>query len=165
MIHWIGADPGTSGAIAVIDDDLVAEVYDLPYHQAYGKHRYVDEFVIYRLVNGTPETPPLLPPPEDVTKVLVEKPGEWTPNSAAAMQLGHCFGVLCCAFSLYDRSIVAPKVWQRHWLRGSGEPGWSKEYALELAREFFPDMRGELERKKDDGRAEALLIALYAKER
>lgn len=48
------------------------------------------------------------------------------------------------------------------WKRDLGLWGGGKAASLELARELFPQAAGQLERKRDHGRAEALLIAAWA---
>lgn len=54
--------------------------------------------------------------------------------------------------------IVTPSKWQKSLLDST--PGDSKQRSLSMARRLFPGV--ELSRKKDHGRADALLLALYA---
>jgi hypothetical protein len=53
--------------------------------------------------------------------------------------------------------IVEPSVWKRFWRL----PGKDKESARQKALQLFPAAHAALARKKDHGRAEASLIALY----
>lgn len=55
---------------------------------------------------------------------------------------------------------VGPKTWKAHY----GLIGSTKKGSLELARKMFPGSANLLTRAKDEGRAEALLIAHYGYE-
>jgi len=57
--------------------------------------------------------------------------------------------------------IVEPSAWRRHWHL----PGKDKESGRQKALQLFPDAHAALARKRDHGRAEATLIALYYAER
>ena len=60
----------------------------------------------------------------------------------------------------YD--LVTPHKWKKVMLDSSEKKGLNnKEIALNRARSMFPNMLPYLKRKKDHGRAEALLIAKY----
>jgi crossover junction endodeoxyribonuclease RuvC len=52
-------------------------------------------------------------------------------------------------------------VWKRFWHL----PGKDKEAARQKALQLFPDAHAALARKRDHGRGEAALIALYYAER
>lgn len=56
---------------------------------------------------------------------------------------------------------VSPKTWKTHMNLINCE----KEQSLNMARAMFPEMENELKRKKDHNRAEALLLAEYARQR
>ena len=58
--------------------------------------------------------------------------------------------------------FVTPQKWQRE-VFDSAVKGDRKAMSLSLARRIFPDMLEHLKRKKDDGRADALLIAEWAR--
>ena len=58
----------------------------------------------------------------------------------------------------YPFMLVTPQAWKKH----HGLIGTEKEASLELARQMFP--QAPLSRKKDTGRADALLIATWLKE-
>jgi crossover junction endodeoxyribonuclease RuvC len=53
--------------------------------------------------------------------------------------------------------IVEPSAWKRFWKL----PGKDKEAARQKALQLFPDVHEALARKRDHGRAESALIALY----
>ena len=67
-------------------------------------------------------------------------------------------GVLgCLSVPIID---VAPQRWKRHL----GLTGVEKDVARTLAIQRFPAAGEQLKRKKDIGRADALLVALWAYE-
>jgi crossover junction endodeoxyribonuclease RuvC len=55
--------------------------------------------------------------------------------------------------------MVTPQKWQKHYGKSS-----DKEHSRQLANRLFPSLADRLNRKKDDGSAEALLIAKYGSE-
>lgn len=73
---------------------------------------------------------------------------------------GTVIGVLAALFIPY--SLVTPAKWKR----AVGLPsGADKEASRALALRLFPELANDLKRKKDHGRAEALLIAHSQNER
>ena len=80
------------------------------------------------------------------------------PNFNLGYNLGWVEGVLAAHGFTIER--VSPSRWKRHFSLPK-----DKEAARRLAQERFPALTGELGRKKDHGRAEALLIGLYWQER
>jgi crossover junction endodeoxyribonuclease RuvC len=66
--------------------------------------------------------------------------------------------IVLCSISL---EIIEPSAWKRYWHL----PGKDKEAARQKALQLFPDAHAALARKRDHGRAEAALIALYWVER
>ena len=89
----------------------------------------------------------------------LNRPAERGMGVAGAFNFGVAFGdirttVRCCGI---EPVFVVPQVWKKHYgIRGS-----NKEDSRHLALELFPDMAPLLARKKDEGRAEAMLIARY----
>lgn len=92
--------------------------------------------------------------------VLVER-GQALPQqgSSSGFKYGRAVGALEAAvvLSAIPLEIVEPSAWKRHWRL----PGKDKERARQKALEVFPAAHGALARKKDHGRAEAALLALY----
>ncbi len=89
----------------------------------------------------------------------INRPAERGMGVAGAFNFGVAFGdlrtlVRCCGL---EPLFVVPQTWKKHYgIRGS-----NKEDSRGLALELFPDMAHLLARKKDEGRAEAMLIARY----
>lgn len=155
MDYYIGIDPGKKGAVAVIDGDGVLVLCEpLPHFPG-------------PLVKGKKNRTPgdldcrslaaLLSPYADrVTLAVIEKPAGYTPNAQAMMKLGECYGALRCMLTLADFPLepTYAKAWKAH-LGLSADKAFSIELANTLyATEFTATQ---------DGQAEAVLLAHYAK--
>lgn len=153
----IGVDPGLSGAIAVIAGGHYA-VYDTPVIAA-GRGSYVKNTVNW------PEFADIVARSSqlwgtNVALVVIERVNAFPGQGVSSMfSLGMSYGGaqgVAAAFGLPAR-LVAPQDWKRHYKLTA-----DKEEARALAMRLFP--HADLGRKKDHGRAEALLIARYGQE-
>ncbi|GAB2277088.1 hypothetical protein Dimus_011797 [Dionaea muscipula] len=161
--EWvIGVDPDVSGALALLKGDRLgcsAQIFDAPHLKVMvGKRtrRRLDAKSIVQLVQGF-EAPvgtvayieQSIPFPQD------GKQGWWS----GGFNYGLWIGVLVASgFSVVP---VPSMVWKNSLeLAGSCT---SKDDSRKLASELFPSLSPMLKRKKDHGRAEALLIAVYGK--
>jgi crossover junction endodeoxyribonuclease RuvC len=81
---------------------------------------------------------------------------------ASAFRYGRAVGALEAAIALcaIPVEIVEPSVWKRFWKLA----GKDKEAARQKALQLFPSAHALLARRKDHGRAEAALIALFRAE-
>ena len=79
---------------------------------------------------------------------------------SSTFKLGYAFGKITTtvALSRTRYTMVTPVVWKR----AMNLPK-DKDAARRMAQQWFPDRASELKRKKDEHRAEALLIALYGR--
>ncbi len=170
-----GIDPGLSGAIALLRDarwdggSQEVSVWDMPTRvvsekKVKGKvqRRFgLDPHVAYSI---------LMPYGPRVSVVYLEKvhamPGRDVEGQASrsmgatsAFNFGAVFGAVQALCEIVrETNLVTPQAWKKH----HGLIGCPKDASLELARELFPSLKDQcLSRKKDGGRAEALLIALY----
>lgn len=80
-------------------------------------------------------------------------------GSSSGFKYGRATGALEAAIvlSAIPLEIVEPTAWKRFWHLPAKDKERSRQQALQL----FPAAHGLLARKKDHGRAEAALIALY----
>ena len=78
---------------------------------------------------------------------------------ASGFKYGRAVGAIEAALALcaIPTEIIEPAVWKRYWHL----PGKDKEAARQKALQLFPGAHAMLARKRDHGRAEAMLIALY----
>ena len=159
--YFIGIDPGITGAIAVLDSEGKVALFDMPVRVRGGKvskevsalklGEILREFVGEKEAEGRKAI------------ICVERVASRPDQGVAGMfSLGDSYGVVRgCVGGLGGFCVdVIPVVWRK----GVGlKAGTGKEGSLAGARALFG--REGLERKKDNGRADALLIAEYARRR
>lgn len=151
MSILIGIDPGLTGAIAFLDGDGLQAVWDMPtVTNAKGK----PELSLHSLIA-------MLDHPG--ARVWLEKVGAMPGQGVSSMfRFGQVVGAIecACAANRLPVQYVTPAVWKKHF--GLVK---DKDAARGLALQRFPDAAQSFARKKDAGRAEAALIALYGAER
>ncbi|GMI81627.1 Monokaryotic Chloroplast 1 [Hibiscus trionum] len=158
----IGIDPDLSGAMALLKTDssgCSAQVFDSPYLpvQVGNKVRKrLDARSIVHLLKGL-EAPigtaayieQSIPFPKD------GKQGWWSGGFGYGLWIGI---LVASGFSVVPVSSLS---WKKEFeLAGAGS---TKDDSRRLASTLFPSLSDMLKRKKDHGRAEALLIAAYGK--
>jgi crossover junction endodeoxyribonuclease RuvC len=149
----VGIDPGAKGAIAYVDNGVLIRVVDTPSKMVVvsGKERArVDEYGLATEISH-------MVGPFD--EAYIENVGSHPRESGAA---GFAFGLACGIVRgvLGARGIPYSLVTPQEWKRGMSCPT-DKNGARARAIELFPEFAAQFKRVKDDGRAEASLIALY----
>lgn len=154
----IGMDPGMSGAIAIISGagELVS-VTDMPtfavVKRVGGKDRTKNHINVHDLGN-------VLRPMIDfgATAVIEYVGARPTDGSAQAFQFGFGAGALhgACGALGFGIETVTPQKWKKHFGLTADKGG-----SRQLATRRFPAHADLFKRVKDDGRAEAVLVALY----
>lgn len=158
--YVIGVDPGLSGAICAISDCdgfRTIDVYDMPTlsFTVGGKvRRRVDlpalASLAAALAAGSPDAALL----EDVSG---RPPGK---SGAQSGQFQQGWNACAPAMALVAAGIVFEQVTPNVWKKKLGVPK-EKDGARLKASTLIPEGRALWQRAKDDGRAEAALIALY----
>lgn len=146
----LGIDPGLTGAIAIVNaDGFIVE--DMPV-MANGTSAKV------RNVVNAAELARVLRPHADRIRVAYVERVSTMPGQGVASQgsLMHSAGVVEGVLAALGISLVL--VTPGKWKKAMGLAN-DKEASRALAQRLFPD--APLGRKKDHGRAEALLIATY----
>lgn len=146
MIVW-GCDPGASGALALFDaGNGVVETWDMPIVEVRGK-----KVVSPQLIKNILETHDA---PVWIEQVSA-RPGQ---GVTSMFNFGKSYGmVLGVAAGLgYVTNYVTPQTWQKATRTPAGKDG-NRARAMEL----MPAYSQLFARKKDDGRADAALIAYY----
>ena len=158
---FIGVDPGLSGAVAAISqhgkficvgDTPVAEV-----KKGKGaKHFYLPAQMVAQLkgiqAHGA------------ITLIGIElvhaMPGQ---GVTSMFRMGQGLGMWEMAFVALSLPYkwITPQSWKKELLRAG--VGDDKSASIVRAQELFPAAAEFLKRKKDDGRAEAILLAEYAR--
>lgn len=139
----VGIDPGLTGALALSINRRVVEVVDMP--------------VISKVVQGNLVAEQLA---EWGTEIVVLEDITAMPRgSIASFSLGQSTGIVIGVVSALSHPLV--RVRPAMWKRDMGLTGKDKDASRLLAAESFPHLAEQFKRKKDDGRAEACLIAKW----
>lgn len=146
----IGVDPGFTGAVAYVNRGKLLTVADMPavggdistalLHQMVRMHEV--EWAAVEKVHS-------IPPPKGAQR---------TPGHASAFKFGLAVGMARMAVGdlLVPVEEPTPQVWKKSFGLDA-----DKEKARALALKLFPDQAELFKHKKDHGRAEAALIALW----
>ncbi len=141
MTIYLGVDPGATGALAAVLDGALLWVEDMPnpLHGAAIRDLF-DEV-------GTHYTA--------AVEQQWTRPGEF---ATKAHKQGQNYGILLGAlgYARIPYRIVSPQTWKKE-MRVTKDKDVSRERATEL----WPGRSDLFARKKDDGRAEAALIARW----
>jgi hypothetical protein len=154
----IGIDVGLTGAVAAVDNHGTCSIADLP---TLTLTRRIDgRALILLLRQFVPAGEPALCVFEDVRPRPNPKRGTSIVTEGSLMRSR---GIVEAVTDIarFDTKVVQPQVWKRFY----GLLGKDKEAARAMARSLYPMAQGELARKKDHNRAEALLIAHYGQGR
>jgi crossover junction endodeoxyribonuclease RuvC len=152
-VKVVGIDPGVRGGLAIISIDngaapRLVEAIDVPVTGTGAKER-VDVLALRTWIRTHQ-------PEHAYIERAQSMPRQ---GSSSGFKYGRAVGAIeaalaCCEVPL---TIVEPAVWKKaHQLRGK-----DKEGARQRALQLFPAAHALLARKKDHGRAEASLLALY----
>ena len=143
---YLGIDPGKTGAVALITNEGAHEILDYPGDPSL----IVDRFRKWKLNY-------------EIVMTALEKVGARPGQGVVSMftfgrNLGAWEGIIS-AFGI-PFMMPTPRQWQKGLIdqKAGGNP---KERSLNTARRLFPN--ASLTRKKDHGRADALLLAFWAK--
>ena len=150
----IGVDPGINGAISIIENKKILEVYDTP--------TMIDGKKNKRQINSAQVTNIIkerLNAGKEVV-VVVEHVNAMPGQGVTSMfNFGQSFGVIkgiCAALSL-PIYFVRPTKWKKHFNLIKTNKDASRTKVIEI----YPEISSKLYRKKDSNRADAILIALY----
>ena len=154
MSAIIGIDPGISGALALVTQapKWNIEVVDIPTLEVNGRRR-VDMHGLLRQLR----TWAML---ADVRSAWIEDVGAM-PGQASMFPFGFACGAAQMAIVAAELPLMlaTPQKWKKHYgLKGGKD---NKDQSRLLASRMFPTHAHLWARKKDDGRAEAVLLANY----
>ena len=158
-LAFVGADPGLSGAIALYVPARpgllpIIEVFDMPTHEVDGK-RQIDLWSLARTTLGWAKG-------YDVKISMVERVSAMPDQGVtSSFNFGFSAGALqqSIASAGLPMTLISPASWKAILgLRGGRE---NKDMSRQLASRLFPTHTHLWARKKDDGRAEAVLLAYY----
>lgn len=159
MTLYLGIDLGLSGALAWVDSTGAARVEPMPVVTG-SKSRSVYDLPELLYLLSTP--PPSLVLAEQLHAMPMDKGGSQA-NFSRGLALGLLQGVLVARG--IPHQLVSPQAWQKVMLTGIAGND-TKQRSIIAAHRLFPGIslkRTERCRKDDDGIADALLLAAYAR--
>ena len=149
-----GIDPGVSGAISILKNKKIIEVFDMP--------TMIDGKKNKKQVNGAQVSNIFKEKlnEKEETIVVVEHVNAMPGQGVTSMfNLGQSFGVIkgiCSALSL-PIYFVRPMKWKKHFNLIKTNKDASRTKVIEV----YPNISSKLSRKKDSNKADAILIARY----
>jgi crossover junction endodeoxyribonuclease RuvC len=145
-----GIDPGLSGAIAIVDADGFVGVDDLPAHEVKNGRKVSRSLDLAALRELLVRQPP-------INHVFLERVAARPGQGVASMfNFGCTFGEIrgTVAALQLPYSLITPQAWQK-----VARCGPSPDGARKRAGELYPTAAQQLTRKRDGGRADAVLLA------
>ncbi len=161
----IGIDPGLSGAMAVLRDHEFAAVYDTPVvavTRNKSKRREYDLHEMRRVLvgwaDGTEPTLVVIESQQAMPAKLHGRAQGTASSFATGLGYGSWRGLIVGVGQSFE--AIHPATWKSKML---GVTKGDKGAAILAAKRLFPSAAEHLTRVKDDGRAEAILLAEYAR--
>ena len=152
----IGIDPGISGSIFFFHEGKVIDVVEMP-TMAEGKKnkKQVNGSQIFNEISER-----IKKFDKKDIKVIIEQVSAMPGQGVTSMfNFGQSFGILkgiCSAMQL-PMYFVRPAKWKKYFNLINSEKDASRTKAIEI----FPYFSGQLSRKKDSNKADAILIASF----
>ena len=152
----IGIDPGISGSICFFQDGKIIDVVEMPTMTEGKKNK--------KQVNGSQIFNEISERIKKIDKkdikVIIEQVSAMPGQGVTSMfNFGQSFGILkgiCSAMQL-PMYFVRPAKWKKYFNLINSEKDASRTRAIEI----FPYFSGQLSRKKDSNKADAILIASF----
>ena len=153
----IGIDPGLSGGIAILDDNKVKDLFDMPVMSDGKKNkRQLNSALLVKLIKDNIKNL------ED-TIMVVEQVNAMPGQGVTSMfNFGQTFGAIkgiCAALGL-PIFFVRPAKWKKHFELINSSKDASRTKAIEM----YPSISEQLSKKKDVNKSDAILIARYYSE-
>ena len=150
----IGIDPGLSGAIAVMHDKKVINIYDMPV-MAEGKKnkRQLNSSQLVNIIKENINK-------NEETIVVVEQVNAMPGQGVTSMfNFGQTFGAIkgVCAALKLPIFFVRPSKWKKHFELINSSKDASRTKVIEM----YPTLSGQLAKKRDVNKSDAILIAKF----
>ena len=151
MNYVIGIDPGISGAIAFFEDGVLQRVEDMPtlgVDSGKTTKRHISAVTLAMYLEIYPDA-----------HVVIERVGAMPGQGVTSMfNFGRSAGIIegVAAALRMPHTFVTPQTWTKAVGRAAG-----KDASRMRAMELFPTRTSLFARVKDDGRADAALIAYW----
>ena len=155
-----GVDPGVSGAVSILRNKEVLDVFEMP--------TMIDGKKNKKQVNGSELTNIIVSTidlkntefKKDEVVVVVEHVNAMPGQGVTSMfNFGQSFGVIkgICAALRLPIYFIRPTKWKKHFNLINTNKDASRTKVIEV----YPKISGKLSRKKDSNKADAILIARY----
>ena len=150
----VGIDPGLSGAIAILENNKVLNIFDMPV-MAEGKKnkRQLNSAQLVSIIkDGTK--------PESEIAVVVEQVNAMPGQGVTSMfNFGQTFGAIkgVCAALKLPIFFVRPSKWKKHFELINSSKDSSRTKVIEM----YPSLSSQLAKKKDVNKSDAILIARF----
>ena len=150
----IGIDPGVSGAICILTDGKITEIYEMP--------TMIDGKKNKKQVNGAEVTNIInkeLINEKDINVVIEHVSAMPGQGVTSMFNFGQSFGVLkgICAALKLPVHFIRPVKWKKHFNLINTEKDASRTKVIEV----FPYISSKISKKKDSNKADAILIARF----
>ena len=153
----IGIDPGLSGGIAVLENNQVLSIFDMPVMSEGKKNkRQLNSAQLVTLIKENIKSS------EDVA-VIVEQVNAMPGQGVTSMfNFGQTFGAIkgVCAALRLPIFFVRPSKWKKHFELINSSKDSSRTKAIEM----YPALSNQLAKKKDVNKSDAILIARFYSE-
>ena len=153
----IGIDPGLNGAIALLEDNKVKEIFDVPVMPEGKKNkRQLNSAQLVKMLKD------VISENEEII-VVVENVSAMPGQGVTSMfNFGQTFGAIkgiCAALGL-PIFFVRPAKWKKHFDLINSSKDASRTKAIEM----YPSISDQLSKKKDVNKSDAILIARFYSE-
>ena len=153
----IGIDPGLSGAIAVLENNKVLNVFEMPVMSEGKKNkRQLNSALLVNLLKENVLN-------NEEVAIVVEQvnamPGQGVPSM---FNFGQTFGAIkgICAALGFPIFFVRPSKWKKYFELINSSKDSSRTKAIEM----YPKLSNQLAKKKDVNKSDAILIARFYSE-
>jgi len=152
----IGIDPGVSGSICFFQNGKIEDVIDMPTMTDGKKNKkQVNGSQIFNEISKR-----IIGIDKKNVKVVIEQVSAMPGQGVTSMfNFGQSFGILkgICSSMQLSMYFVRPVKWKKYFNLINSEKDASRTKAIEI----FPYFSGNLSKKKDNNKADAILIASF----
>ena len=153
----IGIDPGLSGAIAILENNKVEKIFDIPVMPEGKKNkRQLNSAQLVKLLKDNVSN-------KEEVAIVVEHVTAMPGQGVTSMSnFGQTFGAIkgiCAAMGL-PIFFVRPAKWKKHFDLINSSKDSSRTKAIEM----YPSLSDQLSKKKDVNKSDAILIARFFSE-
>ena len=153
-----GVDPGVNGAISILKNKTIVDVYDMPTMIDGKKNKkQLNGPYLAKIIKGYIQDKKLI---NEEFVVIVEQVSAMPGQGVTSMfNFGQSYGVIkgICSALLLPIYFVRPTKWKKHFNLINTNKDASRTKAIEI----YPDISSQLSRKKDLNKADSILIARY----